>query len=98
MRDRKTALAEAQKAESERPGLDHMFQIFRLRKLIEDELSEGHESGGADFMAAMNYESTFKQFKSCVEKSSMLHFEFWTHLQDDSPDLVRLSLQGAKIN
>ena len=28
----------------------------------------------------------------------MLHYEFWTHLQDDSPDLVRLSTQGAKIN
>lgn len=74
------------------------FQIYRLRKLIEDELAEGHESGGADFMAAMNFENTFKQFKGLIEKSAMLHFEFWNHLQDDSPDLVRLSLQGAKIN
>lgn len=80
MRDRKSALAEALRAEGERPGLDALFHIYRLRKLIEDELSEGHESGGADFMAAMNYETTFKQFKSMVEKSAMLHFEFWTHL------------------
>lgn len=28
----------------------------------------------------------------------MLHYEFWNHLVDDSPDLVRLSQQGAKIN
>jgi hypothetical protein len=28
----------------------------------------------------------------------MLHYEFWNHLLDDSPDLVRLSQQGAKIN
>jgi hypothetical protein len=28
----------------------------------------------------------------------MLHYEFWNHLLDDAPDLVRLSQQGAKIN
>lgn len=28
----------------------------------------------------------------------MLHYEFWNHLLDESPDLVRLSQQGAKIN
>ena len=49
-------------------------------------------------MAALNFENMFKQFKSLIEKSAMLHFEFWNHLQDDSPDLVRLSVQGAKIN
>jgi hypothetical protein len=38
MKDRKSALAEALKAEAERPGLTAMFHIFRLRKLIEDEL------------------------------------------------------------
>jgi hypothetical protein len=33
-----------------------------------------------------------------IDKSAMLHQEFWNHLLDDSPDLVRLSQQGAKIN
>ena len=42
-------------------------------------------------MAALNFENVFKQFKSLIDKSAMLHFEFWNHLQDDSPDLVRLS-------
>jgi len=28
----------------------------------------------------------------------MLHLEFWNHLLDEQPDLVRLSQQGAKIN
>jgi len=28
----------------------------------------------------------------------MLHYEFWNHLLDESPDLLRLSQQGAKIN
>ena len=54
--------------------------IYRFRKLIEDELAEGQEHGGIDFIAALNFENMFKSFKSLIEKSAMLHFEFWTHL------------------
>lgn len=98
MRDRKGALAELANAEKSKPGIEHQFMIFRARRLIEDELAEGSEHGGTDFMAAMNYENMFKQFKQLIEKSALLHFEFWAHLQDDSPDLARLANQGAKIN
>ena len=92
LRDRKGALAELSLAEKSKPGFEHMFMIFRQRKIIEDELAEGQEHGGVDFISALNFENMFKQFKSLIEKSSMLHYEFWTHLQDDSPDLVRLAL------
>lgn len=80
MKDRKGALAELTNAEKLKLSLDQQFMIFRLRRIIEDELSEGHENGGIDFIAAMNFESIFKMFKSLVEKSAMLHFEFWNHL------------------
>ena len=65
--------------------------IFRIRKIIEDELSEASEHGGVDFIAAILFESQYKIFLQLIEKSAMLHFEFWTHLMDDSPDLVRLA-------
>ena len=57
--------------------------IFRIRKIIEDELTEGQEHGGVDFIAAIQFESQFKAFMQMVEKSAMLHFEFWNHLMDD---------------
>ncbi len=98
MRDRKGALNELTLAEKAGPGFEYQFMIYRQRKIIEDELAEGSENGGMDFIAALNFENMFKQFKFLIEKSAMLHFEFWNHLQDDSPDLVRLSVQGAKIN
>lgn len=98
LKDRKSALAELANAEKSRLSFSEQFIVFRLRRIIEDELTEGHESGGIDFMAALNFESTFKQFRQQIEKSTLLHYEFWNHLQDDSPDLVRLSTQGAKIN
>jgi hypothetical protein len=98
MRDRKGALNELSIAEKSKPSIDQQFLIFRQRKLIEDELAEGQEHGGIDFIAALNFENMFKTFKQLIDKSAMLHFEFWNHLQDDTPDLVRLSVQGAKIN
>jgi hypothetical protein len=41
LRDRKGALAELSLAEKSKPGFEHMFMIFRQRKIIEDELAEG---------------------------------------------------------
>mmetsp|Transcript_20725 Transcript_20725/g.19767 ORF Transcript_20725/g.19767 Transcript_20725/m.19767 type:complete len:216 (-) Transcript_20725:472-1119(-) len=72
--------------------------IYRQRKIIEDQLTEGSEQGGIDFIAALNFENSFKQFKQIIEKSAILHQEFWNHLLDESPDLARLSQQGQKIN
>ena len=74
--------------------------IFRFRHIIEDELHEGVESGssGMDYVAAMQFDALFSHFKALIEKSAILHFEFWNHLLDDNPDLARLSDQGSRIN
>jgi hypothetical protein len=69
--------------------------IFRFRHIIEDELHEGAEGsggGGLDYVAAINFENHYSMFKAAIEKSSMLHYEFWNHLMDDSPDLAKLSM------
>jgi hypothetical protein len=63
MKDRKGALNELSSAEKLKPGIDEQFHIYRYRKIIEDELTEGSEHGGADFIAALNFEASFKQFK-----------------------------------
>ena len=73
--------------------------IFRYRHIIEDELHEGSDSaGGLDYVAAINFENHYSQFKQLIEKSSLLHYEFWNHLMDDQPDLARLSEEGSRIN
>jgi hypothetical protein len=41
MKDRKGALNELAQAEKIKPAFDHQFMIFRQRKIIEDELTEG---------------------------------------------------------
>lgn len=59
--------------------------IFRYRQIIEDELHEGTDaaSGGLDYVAAINFENHYNQFKYLIEKSAYLHYEFWNHLMDD---------------
>lgn len=57
MKDRKGALSELSMAEKAKPGFDHQFMIFRQRKIIEDELAEGQEHGGVDYITAMNFEN-----------------------------------------
>ena len=39
-----------------------------------------------------------KNGKNNIEKVSLLHFEFWNHLLEDSPDLGRLQDIGKKID
>lgn len=59
--------------------------IFRFRHLIEDEAAESIEgnNGGLDFVAALNFENQFNNFRGAIEKSTLLHYEFWNHLLDD---------------
>jgi hypothetical protein len=72
--------------------------VFRYKNLIGDSLIDGgKESGGFEYVSAMTFESNYRKCKSNIEKSSLLHFEFWNHLLEESPDLGRLSDLGAKI-
>jgi hypothetical protein len=54
----------------------------------------GKESGGYEYVSAMNFESSYRKCKSSIESSAILHYEFWNHLLEDSPDLGRLSDLG----
>jgi hypothetical protein len=69
--------------------------------LIEDQLYEGDNSAGGnglDYVAIVNFENNFNEFRSLVEKSATQHFNFWNILVDSTPDLNSLKDQGAKIN
>jgi len=81
------------------PSIDEQFMIYRYIRLIGDSLIEsGKESGGYEYISAVNYETSFRKCKSNIEKTALLHFEFWNHLQEDSPDLRRLMDLGIRID
>ena len=73
--------------------------VFRYKKLIEDSFIDGgRESGGFEYITALSFENNYRKCKSYIEKSALLHYEFWNHLLEDSPDLGRLGEIGIKID
>lgn len=82
-----------------KPSVDMQFIIYRYKRLIGDSLIEsGRESGGFEYISAINYEANFKKCKYNIERTALLHFEFWNHLLEDSPDLRRLMDLGIRID
>mmetsp|Transcript_42337 Transcript_42337/g.40581 ORF Transcript_42337/g.40581 Transcript_42337/m.40581 type:complete len:91 (+) Transcript_42337:792-1064(+) len=90
MHNKKEALKELINAEKSNPTLEQQFEIFRFRHIIEDELHDGVDisAGGLEYVAAINFENYFNSFKQSIEKSTVLHYEFWNLLIDDNPDLA----------
>jgi hypothetical protein len=97
--NKREAMRELVECQKLRPSIDEQFMIYRYIRLIGDSLIEsGKESGGYEYISAVNYESSFRKCKLNIEKTALLHFEFWNHLQEDSPDLRRLMDLGIRID
>ena len=82
LKNRRDALEEIHNAYKIGPNFDHQFMLYRLQKLIELELQES-EHGGVDYLTSHNLKTQFADFKALIDKSAILHLEFWNHLLDD---------------
>ncbi len=51
-----------------------------------------------DIIQQLASQNFIKQVEVNIEKSAILHLEFWSTLQDDSPELSKLNSIGSKIN
>jgi PAS domain S-box-containing protein len=96
---KQSAVHELTTAEQNKPPFDEQFIIFRYRKIIDDELAESKNEGnaGLDAMSEQTFQNHLRQFQANIEKSSMLHMEFWSQLGEDNPDLNKLNELGVKI-
>lgn len=99
MEGKQTAVHELATAKQNKPPFDEQFVIFRYQKIIDDELAESKNEGnvGLDAMSEQTFQNHLRQFQSNIEKSSMLHMEFWSQLSEDNPDLNKLNELGVKI-
>ena len=99
MGNKREAMKELNECMKLRPSLDQQLIIFRYKRLIGDSLLEnGNESGGFEYVSALNYEANYRKCRQRIEGTSMLYYELWNHLLEDSPDLGRLSDLGLKID
>ncbi|CAD8070227.1 unnamed protein product [Paramecium primaurelia] len=88
------ALQELALAEQEKPYLDQQFLIFRLRKIIEEQM---FDSGNLTNVNEFTAENNLREIKMLIEKSTQLHLDFWIKLREDTPDLGKLYEVGLRM-
>lgn len=99
MHSKQQALQELNQAEQNKPSFDEQFLIFRYKKIIEDEIAESQNDGqGLDIVSEAAFQNSLRTLQANIEKSALLHMEFWSQLSEDNPDLAKLNDIGSKIN
>ena len=100
MQSKQQALQELAQVEQYKPPFDEQFIIYRYKKIIEDEIAESQNEGqgGLDVVSEIAFQNLLRQLQANIEKSALLHMEFWSQLSEDNPDLTKLNDIGSKIN
>lgn len=98
MKNKQQALQELIHAENYRPPLDIQFVIFRYKRIIEYEISESRNEGkNLDVLPSSSTPPLISALSTAIEKSALLHMEFWSQLGEDTPDLGKLELVGKRV-
>lgn len=64
MGNKREAMKELNECMKLHPSLDEQFIIFRYKRIIGDSLLESsRESGGVEYVSALNFESNFRKCK-----------------------------------
>lgn len=86
-------------------SVQQRFSIFRMKKVIEEFLSDikkkdknmDKEIRNLDVNLVIVFEGMLQEFQKAIEKSSNEHIEFWAHLDTLLPDLNHLHKLGLNI-
>ena len=65
--------------------------------MIEDEMSLNKSQKNVSFTNESSNQNDQRAFISLIEKSTVLHMEFWAQMSEDIPDLGKLSDLGGRI-
>ncbi|CAD8125809.1 unnamed protein product [Paramecium sonneborni] len=100
MKQRQQAINELIQAESLNPTLDNDFIIFRYKRIIEEEINaaQNESFGNLDIASELAFQNNMRQFQNKIERATLMHMDFWSQLQEDSPDLGKMNEIGYKIN
>ncbi|CAD8075781.1 unnamed protein product [Paramecium primaurelia] len=100
LKQRQQALNELIQSETLCPSLDNEFIIFRYKKIIEDEMNQvqNENLGNLDVATELAFQNHMRSFQNKIERATLMHMDFWSQLQEDSPDLGKMNNIGAKIN
>lgn len=99
IRNHGIALAEISKMENQNPGFESQFLLYRCKQIIVSDLmtSRYEDAEEANITSFLDYKNNFISFKEKVEKSGILHVQFWGLLMEETPNQIRLESAGNEI-
>jgi PAS domain S-box-containing protein len=102
MKNKFKALFELMEATELKPNYLEEFSIFRFMMLIEEDMIEidlrnNNEAATLDVNQIVSFEKNFVKFNINIEKAVRLHYEFWTELTEDNPNIEKLETLGSNI-
>lgn len=105
MGNKNSAIKELTIAGKNQPPFDEQFEIYRYKKMMEEEVSEvqgegntGGQSANLDVVSIIAYDNHMRQCQEQIQQAAFHHKEFWCELEQRRPDLSKLSKTGSKIN
>ncbi|CAD8126292.1 unnamed protein product [Paramecium sonneborni] len=101
MKQRQQALNELFQAEQLCPSFDYEFIIYRYKQIVEFEMNVAQSeniNGNLDIASELAFQNNMKQFQNNIERATLMHMDFWSQLQEESPDLGKMNEIGSKIN
>ncbi|CAD8162073.1 unnamed protein product [Paramecium octaurelia] len=101
MKQRQQALNELLQAELQYPSFDYEFIIYRYKQIIEIEMNMAQSENTnekLDVVTEIAFQNNMRQFQNKIERATLMHMDFWSQLQEESPDLGKMNEIGSKIN
>ncbi|KRX01054.1 PAS domain [Pseudocohnilembus persalinus] len=100
MKSSQQTLQELHLAEQLDPQFDEQFQIYRYKKIIEEDIfsKKNGKMNDQEISNEITIESHIKEIQYNIELSTNHHIEFWSQMAEDIPDLIKLYELGIKAN
>lgn len=86
------------------PPFEVQYSIYRLKKLIENQIIQERLEKGKQFLQDLDiiseehYAHAFNELSNQIEQSALSHMEFWNQLLEDTPDMQKLYDIGKRLN
>lgn len=99
MRNSYSAINEIDDYAQNHASFPQQFLIFRYKEIVKESFASNNngETDKLSIASVLAYENIFQQFKRKIEKICLLYSQFWSMLQEESPDMFEFMQVGFKI-
>ncbi|CAD8108800.1 unnamed protein product [Paramecium sonneborni] len=94
------ALQELQKAEECEPSLDTQFVLYKYKRIVESEIQDDQNEktiSNHEILPISAAPPIISGLAMQIEKCAYLHMEYWSELNEDTPDVAKLEVSGKNV-